>query len=109
MRKRLSILMAMASIVILVFALNLGVAFAHPDASDDGVEEARLHAGTNPPLASNGAVDENGDPVGGLVFNPATADMGDGAVGTDAMDMQIAHSPVCGPHALPGKGVGPGH
>ncbi len=110
MRKRLSLLIAMASIVISVFALNLGVAWAHPDASVEGINTARDldHAGINPP-------------GGGLWGNPTTADATQPvgceedpekdcvavATGTDAMEMQWLHSPVCGTH--PEKGTGPGH
>ncbi len=56
MRKRLSILIVMASMVIVVFALNLGVASAHSDA--------------NPNFQGAHADDPHPSPVGRNFFDP---------------------------------------
>ncbi len=101
MRKRLSLLIAMVSIVISVFALNLGVALAHPggDSSDRGIATATDpdHAGVDAPAVDNGPGD-----VGGIWGNPATADSEAGdpfsGIGADAMMMQIVHNPTCSCH-----------
>ncbi len=113
MRKRLSLLMAMTSMVILVFALNLGVASAHPDASDGGTGNARGQIGVgsvgaggenlgDPPAFSNEVAPNGGN--GGIFGNPSTADT---ANGQNAMASQWLHSPVCSAHGA--LGVGPGH
>ena len=60
MKKRLSLLMAMASMVIVVFALNLGVASAHdPHDASDGKGIATAGA---PMCAAEGVLDLAGAP-----------------------------------------------
>ena len=62
MRKRLSLLMAMASMVIVVFALNLGVASAHdPHDASDGKGIATAGA---PMCANEGVLDLAAVPPG---------------------------------------------
>ena len=111
MKHGLRFLVILAAVMTLMI-MTASIALAHPEESSDGVDTARDHAGINPPLASNGALNESGDPVGGLVFNGSDADMGvwnpdteefEGAIGENAMVMQILHSPVCGPHAVDGR------
>ncbi len=102
MRKRLSLLMAMAIVVILVFALNPGVASANPGNGGDGIDIATAddHAGKDAPAYSNEPTDE--DPNGGMWGNPADADSKEGCVdcgtGADAMQQQIDHNPTCSAH-----------
>ncbi len=128
MRKRLSLLIVMASIVISVFALNLGVALAHPPEAGFGTGNALTQLGVgstnpdgtgnigDPPAFSNEVAPNEGN--GGLWGNPSTADAteydDDGnvttlATGQDAMASQWEHSPVCSAHLFPGFGIGPGH
>ena len=96
MWKRLSLLIAMASMVIMLFALNPDVASANPGNGGDGIENAKDQLGEDPPAYSNGQGD------GGLWGNPATADSEEGFIdhgtGADAMLMQVLHNPICSAH-----------
>ena len=78
MRKRLGILLVMASMIIPVFALNLGVAFAH-EPPTSAVENAWAPVGQNAfdpdhPGKFKGFAgvnpDTNGNAVAGITHNP---------------------------------------
>ncbi len=78
--------------VMTLMILTASIAMANPGAGGDGIENAKDRLGEDPPAVSNG--NDNG----GLVQNPADADMGPDHKGQDAMDSQIDHNPLCSAH-----------
>ena len=75
MKLRMKILIVMGSLMLLVFAVNLGVAYAHPDVSDDGL--------ANAPVNPNSA----------LLTAPALAN-----AAIDLVQLNTDKVPVCGAH-----------
>ncbi len=70
MKKRLNLLVAMVSVVILVFALNLGVVSAH-EPPDPAVTNAWAPVGSGPGGAhAQGFDNPNSSAVEGITHNP---------------------------------------
>ena len=60
MKKTLRLFMVVGSIVLLVFALNIGVASAHSPDGLDGTNNARDHGAGSPTKGGGGALHEDG-------------------------------------------------
>ncbi len=75
------VMVCLAGFLLMSLVLVSFQAAAHPEASNDGIAKAREKAGVNPP------------------FDGLTMAFG---LGSDewvsAMEIQIAHNPLCGPH-----------
>jgi len=84
MKKKLRFFMVIGSIVILVFALNLGVASAHSDDGLDGTNNARDNGAGSSDTGGGGATHENGNSHEDANQN--------------GIDQSNSHSPVCSRH-----------
>ena len=83
MKKMLRLFMVIGSIVILVLALNLGVASAHSDDGLDGTNNARDNGAGTSDTGGGGATHEGGN--------------SDGA-NQNGVDESNSNSPVCSRH-----------
>ena len=87
MSRMLTMLMVLGTILIMMFALNLGVASAdNPEESNDGISTARD--------TGAGGADKGGG--GGLHGSDSSGDKNDNG----ADQSTAAHNPICGGHPV---------
>lgn len=93
-------LLAITAAMMALMLMTASIALAdHPDASNDGINQAEGVAGGHSQPAQS-----NGEGEGGIAGNPTCNDSGSAGgcaedePGNNAMQSQVDHNPLCGGH-----------